>query len=233
MRLVRIPGVYGPGRDSELLADAIRDEVRPGESVLDVFTGSGVQAVTAARAGAADVVAIDVARRAIAGVRLNALLNGVWVDARRGDMFEPVAGRRFDLIVANPPFVPSDGDDEPAHGAARAWEAGHDGRRFLDPFLAEAPKHLLPGGRLLVVHSSLSDELRTLAALDAAGLDAEVLVEESAPLGPITAPRAEALERRGLLEPGERVETTFVIRAAAPAAVPAPAADPEAALSTA
>ena len=219
MRLLRIPGVYGPGRDSELLANAIRDEVEPGERVLDVFTGSGVQAIAAARAGAAEVVAIDVARRAVAGVRLNARLNGAEVEARRGDMFEPVADLRFDLIVANPPFVPSDGAEGPVHGAARAWEAGHDGRRLLDPFLEAAPDHLRPGGRILVVHSSLCDESRTLDALAAAGLDAEILIAETAPLGPITAPRADALERRGLLDPGERVETTFVIRAVSPAIV--------------
>ncbi len=233
MRLLRIPGVYGPGRDSELLAGVIRDHVRPGDSVLDVFTGSGVQAIEAARAGAGEVLAIDVARRAVAGVRLNSLFNGVRVEPRRGSLFAPVAGRSFDLIVANPPFVPSGDDDGPVAGAARAWEAGHDGRRLLDPFLAEAPARLRPGGTLLVVHSSLCDELRTLATLDAAGLDAEVIVSERAPLGPITSPRAEALERRGLLGPDERAETTFVIRGVARASVPAPERSPVAAFATA
>lgn len=233
MRLLRIPGVYGPGRDSELLAGVIRDHVRPGDRVLDVFTGSGVQAIAAAQAGAGEVHAIDVARRAVAGVRINARLNGVDVKALRGSMFEPVAGRSFDLIVANPPFVPAAEDYGPVVGAARAWEAGHDGRRLLDPFLAEAPAHLAPGGTLLVVHSSLCDELRTLAVLEAAGLDPEVLVSETAPLGPITAPRAEALERRGLLAPGERTETTFVIRGTAPVAAAVDGQAPVPALSTA
>jgi release factor glutamine methyltransferase len=105
-------------------------------------------------------------------------------------------------------------------GAARAWEAGADGRRFLDPFLDEAPRHLRPGGRILVVHSSLCDELRTLALMEEAGLEAEIVRSETAPLGPVTAPRAAALESRGLLRPGERTETTLVIRGTAPVSAP-------------
>jgi release factor glutamine methyltransferase len=223
MRLLRIPGVYGPGRDSELLAGAVAEHVRAGDRVLDLFTGSGVLAVEAARAGAAEVDAIDVSRRSIAAVAINSALNGVRVQVRRGEMFAPLGDRRYDIILANPPFVPSGDDDAPAVGAARAWEAGPDGRRFLDPLIASAPSRLRPGGRLLVVHSSLCGEAATLEGLAEAGLEAEVIVRESAPLGPITAPRADALRRRGLLRGDDESEETIVVRAALPAAVDAAA----------
>ena len=229
MRLLRIPGVYGPGRDSELLAGVVAANVGAGDRVLDLFAGSGLLAIEAARAGAREVHAVDVSRRAIAAVAINSALNGVRVQTRRGPMFQPLGSGRYDVILANPPFVPSGDDDAPAAGPARAWEAGPDGRRFLDPLLEQAPRHLRPGGRLLVVHSSLSDELRSLAALQAAGLDAEIVASEVAPLGPVTAPRAAALERRGLLQPGERDETTVVIRGVAPQQS-IPASEPPSAL---
>jgi release factor glutamine methyltransferase len=224
MRLVRVPGVYGPCRDSELLAHAVRSEVRPADRVLDVFTGSGFQAITAAQAGAARVTAVDVARRAVLGTRLNARLNGVRVEALRGSLFEPLGARTFDLIVANPPYVPTV-DDGPVRGAARAWEGGGDGRHLLDLLIDGLPSHLAPGGRVLIVHSSLCDEARTVAALADAGINAETVAEETAPLGPITAPRAEELERRGLLQPGERTERTVVIRGVARTAATPPRAD--------
>lgn len=221
MRLLRVPGVYGPGSDSRLLAAAIPGQVRPTDRVLDVFTGSGVQAVTAARAGAAEVLAVDVSRRAMLSVALNSRLNGVRIEARRGCMFEPVVGMRFDLILANPPFVPGEEGDAGPRGDSRAWEAGPDGRKFLDPFLLEVSGYLTPGGRVLLVQSSISDTDRTIEALSEAGMTASVVSRQEHPLGPVTAPRAEALEARGVLRPGQRTEETVVIHGAiaAPAAI--------------
>lgn len=212
MRLVTLPGVFRPPSDSWLLADAVREgELARGASVLDVFTGSGVLAIAAAQAGAKDVTAIDISRRAVLTARMNARLNGVRVRALRGDVFEPVAGRRFDLILANPPYVPSESDALPARGAARAWEAGRDGRALLDRFCPAVGAHLRRGGRVLIVQSSLSGERETLDALEAAGLTAEVLARERGDFGPIVSARAEQLERRGVLAAGEREEELLVI----------------------
>src|SRR5215211_565792 len=137
MRLMTLPGVFRPRPDSWMLARRVADTVRPGMSVLDVCTGSGVLAVAAARAGAGAVTAVDVSRRAVATVRINARLNGVRVRALRGDLFAPVAGERFDVIVSNPPYLPSEDDQLPRHGPQRAWEGGTDGRLLLDRICAE------------------------------------------------------------------------------------------------
>jgi release factor glutamine methyltransferase len=230
MRLLRIPGVYGPCRDSELLAEAIPDWVRPGDRVIDPFTGSGILALTTARAGASEVWAVDVSRRAVAAARINARLNGLGVLARRGNLFEPAGSRRFDLVVANPPYVPSI-SDAPGRGPARAWEAGPDGRMYLDRLLRALPGRLRQGGRVMIVQSSLCGVDRTCEMLEDAGLQPTTVACETAPLGPITAPRAEELERRGVLSPGQRTEDTVVIcgASATPATVPA---DAVAALST-
>lgn len=212
MRVITLPGVFRPPSDSWLVVDTIREkDLARGRSVLDVFTGSGVLAVAAGRAGARDVTAVDVSRRAVLTARLNARLNGVRVRAHRGDVFQPVAGRRFDLILANPPYVPGESDDLPARGVARAWEAGCDGRALLDRFCPAVAAHLEPGGQVLIVQSSLSGERDTLDALTATGLTASVLVRRRGGLGPIVSARAETLESRGLLAPGEREEELLVI----------------------
>lgn len=187
-----------------------------GAHVLDVFTGSGALAVAAAREGAREVTAVDVSRRALATAWINARRNGVRLRVRRGDLLAPVAGEAFDVILANPPYVPSDSDALPATGARRAWEGGRDGRLLLDRLCAEAPAHLRPGGTLLLVQSSLCGEDATLARLAAAGLDASRVACERGPLGPLMLARAQELEERGVLAPGEREEDVLVIAGTRP-----------------
>lgn len=94
--------VLGIGGASELLLDVtLRSEAR---TALDLGTGCGVQAL--ALAGRAETVtATDLSDRALAFAALNAEVNGVELELLRGDLLEPVAARRFDLVVANPPFV--------------------------------------------------------------------------------------------------------------------------------
>jgi release factor glutamine methyltransferase len=213
MDLVTLPGVFAPISDSHLLADAIRREaVGPGSTVLDVCTGSGVLALTAAAMGAA-TTAVDVSRRAVWTVRLNARRQGLQVRALRGRSFAPVAGERFDLIVSNPPYVPSAADTLPTHGPTRAWAAGRDGRLVLDRLIAEAPAHLRPGGAVLLVHSALIGEDVTLDRLAAAGLrGAEVVARQRGPLGPLMRGQRAA----GVLPAEVEEEDVVVIRAVAP-----------------
>jgi release factor glutamine methyltransferase len=219
MRLITFPGVFRPRSDSLLLAERARQQVEPGFSVLDPFAGSGILALAAALAGAR-ATAIDVSRRAVACIRLNAALNRVGVRAIRGDMLAPVAGERFDLVVANPPYLPAARDGDPL-GAARAWDAGADGRAILDPFCTAVPAHLEPGGRLLLVQSSVSDPQATIAILASAGLEVEVVERRLGGLGPLLSARAASLERRGLLESGLREEEIVVVSARRPGFDPA------------
>lgn len=216
MRLLIPPGVFKPCSDTWMLAEALRDVARPGTEALDLCTGSGALAIAAARAGA-DATAIDVSRRSVAAVRLNALLNGVGrrVRALRGDLFAAAEGRSFDLIVSNPPYVPAAGARLPSRGAARAWDAGLDGRVVIDRICSEAPARLRPGGTLLIVHSSLCGTEQTLTRLSDAGLHADVAQRQRGPLGPLMLARVEELERRGLLAAGQRDEELLVIRARA------------------
>ncbi|MGN6869320.1 MAG: HemK2/MTQ2 family protein methyltransferase [Solirubrobacteraceae bacterium] len=212
MRLLPLPGVFQPPSDSFMLADQLRRErLGPGVSVLDLCTGSGHLAVVAALAGAS-AVGIDVSRRSMLSVRVNAALNGVSVTALRGDLFGPVAGRRFDVVVSNPPYLPHPDEELPERGLARAIDAGPRGRAFIDRICAQVAEHLTPGGVLLLVHSSVCGERDTLEALSARGLEAEVAYRHRGPLGPILQSRVEWLRSQGMLLPGDQ-EDVIVVRA--------------------
>jgi release factor glutamine methyltransferase len=215
MRLFTLPGVFRPRSDSWMLARALEDEgLPPGARVLDVCTGSGVLAITAAQRGA-HATAVDISRRAVLCARLNARLNGVRVRALRGDLLAAVGDERFDAIVSNPPYLPASVEALPTHGPRRAWDAGRDGRAVLDRLCAAAPAYLDRGGVLLLVHSSLCDTEATLSALDAGGLRTEIAARHRGVLGPLMRARAPQLEARGLLAAGEREEDVVVVRAAA------------------
>jgi release factor glutamine methyltransferase len=207
VRLMTLPGVFAPISDSWLLARVVREHVVPGARVLDACTGSGVVGVAAALAGGR-VTSVDVSRRAVTGAWLNARLNGTRLEAVRGDLVEPVAGREFDVIASNPPYVPAAGDELPTSGPQRAWDAGRDGRALLDRLLAEAPPLLAAGGVLLVVQSDLIGEEQTLARMRASGLEADVAAREPGPLGPLMRARRD----EGLLDPGIDREVVLIVR---------------------
>lgn len=221
MLRIPLPGVFKPRSDSRMLADQIRRErLVAGARVLDVCTGSGVLAIAAARAGASRVTAVDVSWRAVIAAWLNARLNGVRLRVRRGDLLEPVRGERFDLIVSNPPYIPSEGDALPRRGPRRALDAGPNGRFFLDRICSSAGQYLTPGGVVLLVHSSICSEQTTIDALRRGGLEGTVVCRRSGALGPVVSQRASTLRARGLLG-SDRTERIVIVRG-----VLLPASDP-------
>ncbi|MFI9245409.1 HemK2/MTQ2 family protein methyltransferase [Streptomyces sp. NPDC053086] len=208
--------MYAPQDDTALLAEVLREEDVPrGARVLDVGTGSGALALEAARRGA-EVTAVDVSRRAVWTARLNAWLSRLPVRIRRGNLFSPVRGRTYDLILTNPPYVPAPDAGRGPRGRSRAWDAGSDGRLLLDRICRDAPALLRPGGLLLIVHSALSGPDRTLELLRASGLKATVVRRRWIDLGPVLRSREDWLRRRGLLAPADEREELVVIRAERP-----------------
>lgn len=210
MFLVRPPGVYRPQDDTDLLAEALTTvTLPPGARVLDVGTGTGVLAVAAARVGAAEVVALDVSRRALAAAWLNARLRCLPVRVCRADVSSAPPPGPFDLVLANPPYVPWPGGGR----TSPRWDAGHDGRAVIDPLCAAVPDLLSAWGCLLLVQSSLAGVDETLAALAEGGLKTSIVARRPVPFGPVLRSRARYLERRGLIADGQREEELVVIRA--------------------
>ncbi|RPK54174.1 Release factor glutamine methyltransferase [Streptomyces sp. ADI96-02] len=213
-RRVRVlPGVYAPQHDTHLLLRALaREAIRPGADVIDLGTGSGLLAVAAARRGA-NVTAVDVARRAVLTARLNALIARRRVAVHRGDLAAPVPGRTYDLVISNPPYVPSPHGPPPRRGSARAWDAGPDGRAVVDRICEAAPSLLRAGGVLLMVHSGLCGTEKTLRRLAEHGLSATVSDVAHVPFGPVVLSRMSWLHGRDLLDRRADREELVVVRA--------------------
>lgn len=146
-RALRLPAgdaVYPPSSDSLLLRDAA--VVAGAPQVLDLCTGSGIQALQVAHR-AAGVVAVDINPRAVALAQLNAQLNGAGnVEVRVGDLYAPVRGERFDVVIANPPFVTS-----PYAAAPSYHSGGPTGDRVLRRIVAGLAAHLQPAGRFFAI----------------------------------------------------------------------------------
>jgi len=124
--------------------------------VLDLCTGSGCLAILAALAfPRARVDAVDLSAGALAVARRNVASHrlGDRITLHRGDLFQPVARQRYDLILSNPPYVDAGGmatlPPEYRHEPRMALAAGQDGLDLVRRILAEAPRHLRRGGGLL------------------------------------------------------------------------------------
>ncbi|MFF3412976.1 HemK2/MTQ2 family protein methyltransferase [Streptomyces sp. NPDC002742] len=213
--LLALPGVYRPQADTRLLADELgRESLGVATQVLEIGTGTGALALSAAARGAR-VTAVDVSRRAVVTARLNALRHRLPVQVLHGDFAARTRGRRFDVVLANPPYVPSPSPDLPSSGPARAWDAGPDGRVVIDRICESAPVLLRAGGVLLMVHSVMCGPERTLERLAQAGLFGQVTAKVSVPWGPVLRSRRAWLRKQGFSEAGEANEGLVVIRAQA------------------
>ena len=193
VRVLVMPSVANPKvlRTGAFFASRIDAKlISPDATVLDMGTGSGICALFAAR-HTARVVAVDVSPAAVRCARLNATLNHLEdrVDVRLGDLFEPVAGQRFDLVLFNPPFLvgaPKDYRDA-------AWRSEDTAQRFA----AGLSEHLAPGGAALVLLSSYGDACALFESeLRARGFDLAVFARRRFVNETLTIVRATRPQRR-------------------------------------
>ncbi len=157
---------------SHLLGEAVLAGAHEGERVLDMGTGSGVNAILAATQGAT-VLAVDVNPRALEAARANVARNGVAdrVEVRYSDVFSEVAGI-FDLIVFDPPF---------RWFRPRDWlesamtDEGYDA---MTRFFRQARRHLSPGGRMLIFFGTSGDLGHLENLMAAEGFSGEVVARD-------------------------------------------------------
>lgn len=144
-----------PRPETELLAELAVSALGSSGRALDLCCGTGCLAITMAleRPGC-DIWAADLSPAALSLARENAARLGARVTFRQGDLFAPLQGETFDLIVSNPPYIPSAEcpalQEEVLHEPVMALDGGDDGLDFYRRIAREAPLHLNGGGRIML-----------------------------------------------------------------------------------
>lgn len=150
------PGVLIPRHDTEVLVEEALRRAQGARTILDIGVGSGCIAVALAkRLPEAELLGVEKSAEAMAIAQENARRHGVRLTLFEGSLFEPLADRRFDLIVSNPPYIPT-ADMETLQPEVRDFEpqgaldGGPDGLDYYRRIVPEARNHLNGGGWLMV-----------------------------------------------------------------------------------
>ncbi len=163
--------VFEPREDSILLADAIKKSDSKGKTVLDLGCGSGIQGLNALLLGAKKCVFADIDKKAVENAKANAQALGFGKKSvfKKSNLFSALKGKKFGLIIFNPPYVDS--------GKEKKWldtDGGKKGRQVLDAFLRQAKGHLEKDGKIFFVQSSLNGESKTKKLLKEKGFAFEI-----------------------------------------------------------
>ncbi|MBQ2635442.1 MAG: methyltransferase [Methanobrevibacter sp.] len=168
--------VYIPAEDSYLLADNL--EIKEGQSVLEIGTGSGIVAMYASRL-TDKITVTDINFDACELARKNFEANKIEnIEILFGNLFEPVKNRKFDVILFNTPYLPTEDGDVIDDTLNYAFDGGLNGRKVIDLFLNEVGNYLNDGGIVQLIQSSLSGNDKTLEKLDKLGFIAEIAESE-------------------------------------------------------
>lgn len=167
--------VMYPGHDSAALSRVVATS--PVEKTLDLCCGSGIQSLLAAR-WSEEVYAVDLNPRAIRMARFNGQLNGVkHATFFEGDLYGPVAGRKFDSVLANPPFVPAPSDQSQS---ILFRDGGETGESVLARILAGWADHATSEGQLAIVSDffRLNDLCSKFARWEGRRLETHLFIED-------------------------------------------------------
>ncbi|AEH07132.1 HemK2/MTQ2 family protein methyltransferase [Methanothermococcus okinawensis] len=174
--------VYEPAEDSELLLDNLVNVKN--KTVLDVGTGTGIQAINAIKKGAKIVIGVDVNPYSIEIAKENALLNKLELNRNifffKSDLFKNMDEimdklniKKFDVILFNAPYLPTSEEEKLEKYLNYAFDGGIDGRQVLDRFIHKVSHYLEENGIIQIVQSSLTGEEKTLTLLKKHGFEAK------------------------------------------------------------
>lgn len=172
--------VYEPAEDSYLLVRTAVDHVDENDLVLDVGTGSGFVGATISRETGASAVAIDVNPFACERASRAGL------STVRGDLVSPFLADTFDVVLFNPPYLPTDPDDEWEDWMEVALSGGPTGRSVIESFLDEVSRVLSPRGRVFLLVSSLTGVEEVVVHAAKEGFSAIALADETFPYETLT-----------------------------------------------
>jgi len=170
------PEVYEPAEDTYLFAENL--DIKRTDEVLEIGTGTGLIAVYAAQR-TRKVVATDINEHAVKCALKNTIANRTYnIELKEGNLFEPVEGEKFDLILFNTPYLPTSEEEQLDDELNAAFDGGLDGRETIDAFLDQVKDYLKEEGRVQLVQSSLSDNDKTLTKMEELCFDAEITASE-------------------------------------------------------
>jgi len=167
--------VYQPAEDSALLAEAAIEDMVDPDRVLEVGTGSGWVAEQIQTETDAHVVGSDLNPHACRQARERG------VAAVRADLVAPFAADSVDAVLFNPPYLPTDPDNEWGDWMEHALSGGEDGRRLIQPFLADVGRVLTADGVVYLLVSSLTGYEVVVDLAHEAGFETDELRQESYP----------------------------------------------------
>ena len=146
--------------------------------MLEIGTGSGVVAMYASRL-TDKITVTDINFDACQLAEKNFAENGIEnIEVLFGNLFEPVKDRKFDVILFNTPYLPTDDGDVIEDTINYAFDGGLNGRKVIDLFLDEVGNHLNDGGIVQMIQSSLSGNEETLQKFDEMGFISEIAESE-------------------------------------------------------
>ena len=145
--------IYSPEEDSYLLEEQVL-KYSKGKSVLDIGSGSGIQALAALKSKAKSVLATDIDEESINYLRS---LNKNKLEIIKSNLFSKIKGK-FDLIIFNPPYLPQNAKEDKE--SAKATTGGKKGDEIILRFLKQAKSHLNKEGIILLLLSSLTPKNR-------------------------------------------------------------------------
>jgi release factor glutamine methyltransferase len=172
-RFELLDDVYDPGEDTFLLVEAALREARHTDRILEVGTGSGVVSLFM-KDVAPGVVATDISPIACRNARLNG------ISVIRTDLYAGLCGR-FDLVIFNPPYLPTAPDEKLDAWLDRAFNGGITGRKEIERFVRDIDRILAPDGRVLTVISSITGVGETEALFKEKGFRMEIVATEKVP----------------------------------------------------
>lgn len=160
------PQVYPPQEDTYLLLQAARREVRGGERVLEVGCGSGY--IAAALAPLVSVFATDINPHAVCETRAKG------IETARADLLDGIRGP-FDIVIFNPPYLPTLPGERIDDWLERALDGGEDGTKVIGRFATQVQRVLAAGGCVLLLLSSLTGLERVCSIFSTEGFECDIV----------------------------------------------------------
>lgn len=164
--------VYPPAEDTYLLLGAALAEARMEDRTLEIGCGSGILARELS-SRVQCLIATDINPHALHATRSRA----GDVELIQADLFKGIGGR-FDLVLFNPPYLPFKPEERSGGWIDWALDGGESGRETINRFLRELEDHLLPGGRALLLISSLTGLHEVMETACTQGFQAKVVLNE-------------------------------------------------------